>query len=109
MTPLLDRRFREHPGGLFEPEVLLPTQHFDSRRQQVTPEKRLMIAVLADAVSRFHKYDFARSGGAQRAVDEAEAWLMSTDRAWPFSCENICEVLGINSDNLRSSLRRWRR
>ncbi len=40
-----------------------------------------------------------------RSVRDATAYLASTDRAWPFSFENICDVLGIDSTALRQELR----
>jgi hypothetical protein len=71
-----------------------------------TPEKRLMIAILADAINCFQKYAAARNRRNRRVVHEAEKWLMSADRSWPFSFENICDILAIDSQRLRSNLQR---
>ena len=35
---------------LFQPTTVLPSQYFDSRPAELSPEKRLMFAVLIDAV-----------------------------------------------------------
>ena len=92
---------------LFEPETLLPTQVYDSTHRPLTPEKRLMIATLADALNCFQRYHFARSRRDRRASTEAERWLMSTDREWPFSFENICDLLSINAHLVRGVLHNW--
>jgi hypothetical protein len=72
------------------------------------PEKRLMLAVLADAVSDFQKYATAWSGRGRRLFVEADAWFKSdsTDRLLDF--ENICEVLALDPSFVRDGLRRWR-
>jgi hypothetical protein len=42
----------------------------------------------------------------RRDIEDAIAWIASTDRRWPFSFENICEALGMEADELRRRLRR---
>ena len=81
-------------------------QQLAARHHPDTPEKRLMIAILADAVNCFRRYGSARGRGKRRIVHEAENWLMSADTSWPFSFENICDVLAIDPQHLRSSLQR---
>ena len=58
-----------------------------------------MAAVLADAVHRMR--ESSRKG---RGWSREEAWFASADRGWPFSFENICDVLDLNSDWLRKSV-----
>ncbi|WP_410962436.1 hypothetical protein, partial [Salmonella sp. SAL4355] len=41
---------------------------------------------------------------ARGDVRKANAYLASTDRTWPFSFENVCDALGLDSDRLRSEL-----
>jgi hypothetical protein len=41
---------------------------------------------------------------ARGDVRKATAYLASTDRTWPFSFENVCEALGLDSDRVRSEL-----
>jgi hypothetical protein len=67
-----------------------------------------MLAVLEDALDCFQKYATARDGHAQQLFDEAHAWIVSSDRGWFFSYENICETLEINPEYLRRGLERWR-
>ena len=102
-------RFSEHaseyPKNLFQPQVLLPTQQTQG---QGIPEKRLLIAILADAVNCFQRCGLAPGRRNRRAGQESERWIMSRDRDWPFSFENICEVLDLDADYLRANLLRWR-
>ena len=98
-------RSRVDHARLLEPETLLPVQAYDSLHRPLTPEKRLVIAILADALSCIQR-SCGRRGRRERT--EAERWIMSADREWPFSFENICEVLSIDARLVRGALRCWR-
>lgn len=93
---------------LFEPDTVLPVQLYDSMQRPLTPEKRLVIALLADALNCFQRYHIARRRQGWRDSTEAERWFMSADRDWPFSFENICDVLSIEAHMVRCALRTWR-
>lgn len=103
---MTDRSF-----GLFEPDALLPAQFYAAFRggSGVRGEKRLMLAVLEDALDCFQKYAVSRDGHGQQLFEEANAWIASADRGWFFSYENICETLEINPEYLRRGLDSWRR
>lgn len=98
-------------GGLFEPDILLPNQYFAAfrRGRAVEGERRLMLAVLEDAVDSYRKYALARDPREQACFLEAREWFFSTDRSWLFAFENICDVLEMNAEYLRGGLDRWRR
>ena len=98
-------------GGLFEPDILLPNQYFAAfrRGRAVEGERRLMLAVLEDAVDSYRKYALARDPREQAVFLEAREWFHSNDRTWLFAFENICDVLEMNADYLRTGLDRWRR
>jgi hypothetical protein len=102
---MTDRSF-----GLFEPDALLPAQFYAAFRggTGVRGEKRLMLAVLEDALDCYQKYAFSRDGHGRQLFDEALEWINSGNRAWFFSFENICETLGINPEYLRRGLETWR-
>lgn len=70
------------------------------------PERRLMIAVLDDAIGSFLK---VLQGDERRArhLGELERWFADEDRAWPFSFVRICEALGLEPDTVRTALARW--
>ncbi len=106
--------------SLFTPDALLPSQFFaarGSRAQPTRPEFRLLIALLEDALVCFQKYVRATSRSKRRLFMEAEEWIMGecrtrarrADLAVPaFSFEYVCDVLDIEPDSIRDTLRRWR-
>ena len=93
-------------AGLFVPDTMLPSQYFDrvARRTDYDGERRLMIAVLEDAVDVYRKLAGATGRAPQQLFHDAEEWIESDDRAWIFSFQNICEVLGIEAEYLRRGL-----
>jgi hypothetical protein len=76
--------------------------------QKMRGEVALMVAVLEDAIACFQKGARATGKRARRLAREAEEWLWSNDPRWPFSCVNICAVLGIEPGYMRLGLKRWR-
>ena len=102
---MTDRSF-----GLFEPDALLPAQFYAAFRggSAVRGEKRLMLAVLQDALDCYQKYAFARDGHGRQLFGDADAWIACEDRDWYFSFENICEILEINPQYLRRGVQRWK-
>jgi len=100
----------ERLGGLFQPDTLLPSQFFDRvrRRTEHDGERRLMIAVLEDAVDVYRKQAGAKDARGEQLFDGAEQWIEDSDRAWLFSFQNICDVLDLDADYLRRGLRTWK-
>lgn len=94
--------------GLFEPDVLLRDQFGLRSGATVSREKRLMLAVLENALDSYQKYVFASDGQGRQMFEEAVEWLESTNTDWLFSYRNICETLDINPDYLRRGLEGWR-
>ena len=97
-------------GVDLEPETILPTQYFSNVQLDASlqPEKRLMLAVLEDAVGTFQKYAIARDRRAQVLFTETEEWFASDETEWPYSFVNICQALGLEVEFLRFGLWRWR-
>jgi hypothetical protein len=100
----------EKVGSLFQPDTLLSAQFFETfrRKTPLEPEKRLMLAVLEDAVACFQKYVHARDNRGKTMFREAEEWIMEKNNDWLFSFEMICETLGLNPDYVRQGLMRWK-
>ena len=96
--------------NLFEPDTLLPAQYFAAfcREGGLVRERRLMLAVLQDAVECYQKYALARDPRGRLLFEDAYDWIESGEREWPFSYENICEVLGLNPEYIRRGLSKWR-
>ena len=84
------------------PETILPIQYFDRLAVRVTdiPEKRLMFAVLLDAVIHLQRRD---SRGAAEAVE----WIRGEGDGSVFSFRNICESLGLEPSGLARALLAW--
>ena len=92
--------------GLFQPDTLMPSQYFDRmrRRTEYVGERRLMIAVLEDAVDVYRKQHGAQDPRARTLFREAEEWIENTDATWLFSFENICHVLDFDAQYIRRGL-----
>ena len=95
---------------LFEPDVLASHQfHAILRSSHASdPERRLMVAILEDAVSCLAR-DPRRCARQQRkAFEEACSWVNAQDTdGWVFSFSNVCEMLGFDPAYLRRGLNRW--
>ncbi len=97
--------------GLFEPDALLPAQFYAAFRggSAVRGEKRLMLAVLQDALDCYQKYAFSKDSHGRQLFSDADGWISCEDRDWYFSFENICETLEINPNYLRRGVQEWKR
>jgi hypothetical protein len=101
---------RSNAALAFEPEAILPAQLFANGRMDASamPEKRLLLAVLEEAVVTYQRYVTSTRRRGQRLFREAEEWVVSDDASWPCSFRNVCDVLGFDVDYLRQGLLRWR-
>jgi hypothetical protein len=79
----------EEMTTLFQPDSLLPVQYFENfrRKVQTEPEKRLLLAVLEDALAAYQKHFSSRGGRGMKL---------------------ICEVVGFDPQYIRSGLVKWR-
>lgn len=84
--------FRRGGRALFQP--------MGPRLDVSTPEKRLALAVLSDAVRH------VRQGGLGAADDAA--WFASDAADHPFAFAAICQALGLDADHVRHGVRRLR-
>lgn len=96
--------------SLFQPDSLLPSQFFAALKQkgQACGERRLMVAILEDAIDCFQKYVRAADHRSRHLCAEAEKWFMSDDDSWPFSFVNICYTLDLHPGFLRRGLLEWK-
>src|SRR6266481_5781814 len=78
-----------------EDELLAP-QLVGPRPDALQPERRLMVAVLALALSEYQKYADAKDVWNRHRFAEVEAWFMSDEADRPFSFAAICEALGLD-------------
>jgi hypothetical protein len=91
---------------ILEPDVFLPSQFYGTGglSRQLDGEKRLMIAILKDAVECLNKYRGARSSLGISQYQNALEWVEDEGTEWLFSFNNICDLLGFDPDYLRKVL-----
>ncbi|HME62454.1 MAG TPA: hypothetical protein VKH62_14515 [Candidatus Binatia bacterium] len=101
----------ERVTSLFQPDTLLPEQFLDTFRRKLylEPEKKLMLAILEDAIACYQKYFFVRDSKGKALFQEAEEWVDEAGAANVFSFDSVCETLGLNPDYLRRGLTNWRK
>ena len=109
MTETAQKFDPEEPvSSLFGLEIIVPTQYF--KRVINSGEKRLMLAVLEEAVATFQRHIHDDSGRGGRLFREVEDWFHSTDGIfWPFAFEEVCHTLEIDPEYLRRGLEVWKR
>ena len=91
---------------ILEPDIFLPSQFYGtgSLSRQLEGEKRLMIAILKDAVECLDKYRDARNSPGQSHYQNALEWVQDESTDWLFSFTNICDLLGFDPSYMREVL-----
>lgn len=81
------------------PDVVLPEQFFSGGDLGTanSPEKRLMFAVLLDAIAQLRRPD-------TRLAIEAEEWFRDADDDGVFSFTNVCGALGFEPTMLANGI-----
>jgi hypothetical protein len=97
-------------ASLFQPDTLLSAHYFENLRRKThfEPEKRLMWALLQDAVNSYRDHLFSRNRKKKRLFAETEQWILTVDGDWIFSFDTVCEALGLNPEYVRQGLLRWK-
>jgi hypothetical protein len=100
----------ERVASLFQQDTLLPAQYFETfrRKFQLEPEKRLMLAILDDAVTCFQKHLSTRDNRGKALYREAEEWIFDESDESLFSFDNVCEALGFDAKYVRQGLGTWK-
>lgn len=100
----------ETRAPLLQADVLATARYLAvyGRISGIEPEKRLMLAVLMDAIEIYQDYILRRKVAARVHFEQAEQWIMDESKEWPFSFENICETLGFNPKYVRRGLEGWK-
>jgi len=100
---------RQRTGVDFPVGLMMLAQWGDHYRRRLDPEKRLMLAVLEDAVYCYQAFAFS-SGYKNRGRQlfrEAREWFFGKDNFELFSFENICLEFNWDHNWVRLGLRRW--
>jgi hypothetical protein len=85
-----------------EPDIIVPS-HLLSRTI-ATPEKRLLLAILEEAIATYHRYVVATGRRGRTIFDDVAAWFASEDHRRLYSFVTICDALGFDAKYLRSGL-----
>jgi len=101
----------ERVTSLFQPDTLLPDQYLDTfrRKLHLEPEKKLMLAILEDAVACFQKYLFARDSKGKTQFRDTEDWVFQGIDLGIFSFDIVCETLGLEPNYVRRGLAHWKK
>ena len=96
--------------ALFQPDVLLPSQYLDTTRRKtyLEPEKKLMLAILEDAIWCFQNGLLATDARRKSLLSEAKEWIMEEGRERLFAFENVCDILDLNPRYIRKGLAAWK-
>ena len=98
------------PESELTPESILPEQLRDAPLggARVQPEKRLQVAVLADAIMAFQRWAGVDGPHARRCFTEVDVWFASDATDGPFTFITICDSLQLDPAYIRCGLRLWR-
>jgi hypothetical protein len=103
-------RFDDPSPSLLEPDSIVPAQYFDrgAISAGTQPEKRLMLAVLEDAITTFQRHLQSGTRRSRRLVEDVEAWTAGNGGEGSFSFEEVCAALDLEPEYLRAGLARWK-
>jgi hypothetical protein len=98
------------PDGGLRPEDAKPSEDAETAGDAAAEQgaRRLLIAILHEAVYCYQKYMFTQSQRHRRLFREVQRWFNVQDTGAPLSFEYICQVLRIDPDYFRRGLRKWR-
>ena len=88
-----------------DPALILSAQE-GGRIDAATPERRLMLAVLADAIYTYRRAAGATDASGRRLFAETADWFASSSTADPFAFLTLCDALGFDAAYMRSRLGR---
>lgn len=92
--------------SLIEPDVMLPEQMGLAGVVAHQPERRLMLAVLEEAVQTVMRYGGDQRVRAQRLVRDVDHWIDARNPDGVFSFAHVCAVLGLDPVAMRRGIRR---
>ena len=109
----MQKRTLSYATGVFESAQFAAGSEFIGTQWDTTsglqnqPEKRLMLAILLDAVECYQKYAPLHRRKPDRLFTATVEWIFEDDDKWPFSFLNICDAVGIDPKYLRNGLQQW--
>ncbi len=94
------------PDDILAPDFALPSQLKDiwHKSRAIRPERALALSVVEQSMEDLRKFRFADRRRQQRLYMEAYRWVMSNDRAWPYSFVCLCDQLDLEVEPMRRGL-----
>jgi hypothetical protein len=91
------------------PQALLPLQFYGPRRgtSEIEPLRRLMVAMLVDAVRCFQTKFETHQPARRQEFAEVRSWIFSEADDGPFSFKAVCDAIGLDPAAIRKGLARW--
>jgi hypothetical protein len=87
-------------------DIMLRSQFFGAMGSGGScSERRLMLAVLVDAINILQRWNRIGSARKRRTFAEAARWVLMPGTNYPFSFDNVCDALNIDPEMLRQRLR----
>jgi hypothetical protein len=86
------------------PEAIVPAKFSSASRGPAEGERRLLLALLEQALACYRKHASATDPRGRRAFAEAEAWLMGEESGALCSFQAVCDFLGLDPDYIRTAL-----
>ena len=92
------------------PDWTIPTPISEGaeRGAPLQRERRLLLAVLEDAIRTYERYACAHDRRGATLRTQVEEWFASDDSDWTFSFVAICDALGLETSYLRAGIGRLR-
>ena len=87
-------------------EPVLPAQWSAGDGVRLQPAKRLMLAVLTDALELVLQEPAPPTSRRAFLQRRAADWIYCNDRHWLFSFLNVCDTLGVDARRLRTAVTR---
>jgi hypothetical protein len=81
--------------------------HFSAPPAEPTPpaaEKGLAIGVLKQAASDLRRYRTATKAADREVYLDAHSWVTAYDSSWPYSFTNVCKLLDLCPEMVRTDL-----
>jgi len=100
------KEFKKHLSKLNEIDAIHPTQYYLANRSMrlASGEKKLMLAILKDAIKCYRRNVTGKSVHSQKIFSETEEWFYDEDTNYLYSFLNICAWLGVDFKLIREKL-----
>src|SRR6476620_2531789 len=104
----VSRMSREQLAAFLKAESSNPqSAHFATPLEEQTPptpEKGLAVGVLKQAAYDLRRYRTATKSADRELYLDAHSWVMAYDSSWPYSFMNVCKLLDLCPEMVRTDL-----